>query len=274
MSELYKEVRMRFPDFKTKAVTFSFDDGAPEDREMVRILNEYGIRGTFNLNGGRLGSSDRISAEEIPELYEGHEVAAHSLTHPNLDELDLGGIAYQIVTDRRILEKAVGRPVQGFAYPNGLRETPGLVDTVRQCGIRYARTTKATHGFLLPEDPLRLDPTCIHYDPAFPELREQFFQPDDPDFPRRVRLKLFYIWGHSYEFRNAWDGLRRVCEAVAGKEEVWYATNGEIIDYMEAYRSLRRTVEGNILYNPTDKDVYIWTKDGEAVVPKGETVKV
>ena len=41
-----------FPGGKTKAVTFSYDDGIVSDKKLVKILNEYGMKGTFNVNSG------------------------------------------------------------------------------------------------------------------------------------------------------------------------------------------------------------------------------
>ena len=41
-----------FPGGKHKVLTMSYDDGRLEDRRLVELFNRYGIRGTFNLNGG------------------------------------------------------------------------------------------------------------------------------------------------------------------------------------------------------------------------------
>ena len=82
-----------------KFITFSFDDGTVQDRDTVRLLNKYGIRGTFNLNSGLFGNVHSIqrynktvdhtelTAEEAKELYKGHEIAVHTRTHPKLQNL-------------------------------------------------------------------------------------------------------------------------------------------------------------------------------------------
>ena len=41
-----------FPGGKRKAFTLSYDDAWPEDRPLIKLMNEYGIKGTFNLNSG------------------------------------------------------------------------------------------------------------------------------------------------------------------------------------------------------------------------------
>ena len=50
-----------FPGGKTKAFTMSYDDGTIHDRRFVRILNDCGIKATFNLNSGFFG-------QELPVL--------------------------------------------------------------------------------------------------------------------------------------------------------------------------------------------------------------
>ena len=39
-----------FPGGKFKALTMSYDDGYMEDIRLIEIFNQYGIKGTFNLN--------------------------------------------------------------------------------------------------------------------------------------------------------------------------------------------------------------------------------
>ena len=41
---------MCFPEGKTKALTFSYDDGEKQDIRLIQLFNKYGLKGTFNLN--------------------------------------------------------------------------------------------------------------------------------------------------------------------------------------------------------------------------------
>ena len=271
MSRSY-ELFLRFPEFKTRAVTFSYDDGDLSDRDMIAILNRYGMKATFNLNAGRIvDHPQRVQFEDFEEVYRGHEIASHTFTHPHLNNLDLGGIAYQIVKDRELLEEAVQKPVQGFAYPYGLKqEFPDMVNCLKCCGLRYARTIRNSHRFVLPEDFLRWDPTCHHEDPEFDQLADKFFKPDDLEHPWRIKLKLFFIWGHSREFNGNWELLDRICRRLANKENVWYATNGEIVDYVSAFYALRRSVNGKFIHNPTDVDLYVCVNKKDIILEKGK----
>ncbi len=272
------ELFFRFPGFKTKAVTLSYDDGYADDRKMVSVLNDYGIKCTFNINTGKVeGNSAKVQFDEFEELYCGHEVACHTFTHPFLDFLDLGSIAYQIMKDREKLEEVMHRPVEGLAYPYGLDEIPGMIDCVRSCGIRYGRATNATHKFHLPTDYLRWNPTCHQGDPELFKLAEEFLMPDDTEHPWRIRPQLFFIWGHSYEFgrSDTWNHLERICQTLGKKDNVWYATNGDIIDYISAFRALRRSVNSKYIYNPTNTDVYVSVgAEKDILLEKGKLTSV
>lgn len=267
------ELFLRYPDFKTKAVTFSYDDGRVQDRIIVEIFNRYRIKATFNLNSGMLSNSDTyVNLDEIKELYQGHEVASHSLSHPHFENLLTGGAAYQIVTDRNHLENILNKPVQGFAFPYGFVEEDNTYEMLKSCGIRYARTTISTHNFGLPDNPLCWNPTCHHSDKALKEIIQRFLSPDDIVHPWRIKLKLLYIWGHSYEFDNRWQELENICAMLSQRRDVWYATNSEIIDYISAYKQIRCSVNGRYIYNPTDKDIYLAVKNKEIIMKSGQTI--
>lgn len=275
---------LRYPNFREKAVTLSYDDGRVYDRKMVEILDRYGLRCTFNLNSAIVGSDDQyICPEEMPELYRNHEVAIHTLTHPYLQDLPLGNLAYQIMADRKNLEDIMHRPIQGMAYPFGLTEVPGMVDTIAACGIRYARSTADTGRFELPADFLRWAPTCFQASPKLWELIDAFNIPRDPNSPlRRRRPQLLFIWGHSYEYAQDWERLEEMCRRLSGHEEYWYATNGQIESYLTAARSLQFSADGKYVYNPTattvygctSADIFAQSEDKRVILPPGQAVEL
>ncbi|MEJ0000408.1 MAG: polysaccharide deacetylase family protein [Verrucomicrobiota bacterium] len=76
-----------FPGGRSKALTLSYDDGVKQDRRLVEIFNRYGLRGTFHLNSSTLGGENHLAGDELAALFRGHEVSAHSVTHPFLDQL-------------------------------------------------------------------------------------------------------------------------------------------------------------------------------------------
>lgn len=250
-----------FPDGKTKAFTMSYDDGTIHDRRLIDIMNRHGIRGTFNLNSAFLGDVMRgsgpsgewdiskVDPQEVATLYVGHEVAGHSLNHASPTDVGTSAFLYETIEDKAALERLTGKLVRGYAYPFGLYND-NAKQTLRLAGYHYARVVDTTGAFALPTDFLEWKATCHHNDEKLMELAEKFCAPA----PFALNTKLFYVWGHSYEFAgdNNWDRIEALCAYMQEHgADVWFATNIEIYDYVTAYRSLEYSAEGNLIYNPS-----------------------
>lgn len=249
----------RYPGGKRKALTLSYDDGSHQDYRLVEIMNRYGIRGTFHLNSGSLGQENRVKKQDVASLYQGHEVSCHTLDHPDLTLQPDCTILEEVLSDRRNLEQLTGYVVRGMSYPFGTH-SPRVVSLLRRLGIEYSRTTAAHQTFIPPENFLLWHPTCHHRDGCLAKL-EEFQQPRS-----WVLMPLFYLWGHSYEFdtNHNWDLIEEFCKRASGWEDVWYATNIEVCDYLRAVRSLHFSVEKNLVYNPAAVAVWIEV-EGEGV---------
>ena len=86
---------------------------------------------------------------------------------------------------------------------------------------------------------------------------------------------MMYVWGHSYEFErdNNWELIENFCKMMSDKDDIWYATNIEIVDYFEAFKRLEFTVNLDYVYNPTVTDVWITINSKhKVVIPAGQTV--
>lgn len=105
-----------FPGGKAKALTMSYDDGKLQDKRLIGIFNKYGIKATFNLNYGQVGERPRMTFEEMEGLYDGHEIATHTMTHPTIERCPLVEVAEELLEDRKGLEKWTGRIIRGHAY--------------------------------------------------------------------------------------------------------------------------------------------------------------
>lgn len=224
-----------------KAVTFSYDDGILQDKRLIRLLNKYGLKATFNINTGPLGNNDRIIGNgisvahvkptigEVKDIYEGHELAVHTLDHPNLSTLPDEEIIRQVEGDRLAIEKICGYKVVGMAYPGGTGcMNAHVADVIRNnTGVKYSRTTTSTYNFDLQDDLLQFNPTLYHFewDKLF-ELGEKFvaLKPDKP--------QIYYIWGHAYEFDfdlDYWDRFEEFCKLISGHDDILYCNNTEAL---------------------------------------------
>ena len=277
-----RNTNMRFPGGKAKALTLSYDDGVEQDIRLIEILDKYGIKATFNINSGSYSPEGqqfapgkihrRLSYSRVTDLYNknGHEVAVHAYTHPFLEQLSSPVVAYEIIKDRENLEAQFGCVVRGMAYPYGTYNDM-VVEVLRECGIAYSRTTKTTEKFTVPTDWLRLDPTCHHKNPRLMELAEKFVT----DEPNRAP-ELFYLWGHSYEFEEAdnWNVIEEFAAYIGGKEDIWYANNIDIYDYVKAYESLIYSVDASLVTNPSAKTVWVQRNKVIYEIAPGETKKL
>ena len=277
---MVKCMYLRFPNFRQKALTLSYDDGVTADKKLIDIMSKHGLKGTFNINSGKFateGGGFRLTQEEAVALYtgSGNEVAIHGVHHIPLTYVDSAMCINEIFTDRQSLERIFAKPVQGMAYANGVYNDE-VVDTLKKCGVLYARTTKSTEAFEIPEDWLRLPTTCHHKNPRLMELADLFLaEPAQRNFWTN-RAKLFYLWGHSYEFErdDNWERLETICEKLSGKEDIWYATNMEIHRYVTAQRKLVISADNSMVYNPSAIKVW-FSSNGEIYsVDGGETVYI
>lgn len=270
---------MRFPGFKRKTLTLSYDDGVVFDKKLIEIMDKHGLKGTFNINSGLFAKKEgerRLTKDEALALYKNspHEVAIHGEQHYSLTLVDEAVALNDVFTDRKNLEKMFGRIVKGMAYANGpFNDT--VVEILKKCGVNYARTVISTHAFEIPTDWLRLPATCHHNDPKLMELAKEFVEASSPYYWANT-CKMFYLWGHSYEFNdnNNWHIIEEFAAYMGGREDIWYATNGEIYDYVQAFNRLVFSAEGNRVYNPTATTLYINYFDKEYIIKPGETIEV
>lgn len=246
-SRLWEEGESRMAP--KKILTFSYDDGVTQDLRLIEILNRYHLKGTFNLNSGCLGQKNhfmcrgamvrhmRFTAGAAQRVYAGHEIAVHTLNHPNLTKMDDAEVIRQVREDQRALEAIAGYPITGMAYPEGgVNHDDRVVRLIREnTNLRYARTITSSYSFHPQQDLLRFAPTVYHIEwERMEELAEAFIhlKTDTP--------KLFYIWGHSYEFDidDSWERFERLCARLAFRRDMQYLTNRQAFDYIYAQHGL------------------------------------
>ena len=226
---------------KMKAITFSYDDAVTQDQRLIHLFDKYGLKGTFNLNSGLLGQPGSLVREdvtvahvkprvqEIAKIYAGHEVAAHTLTHPFLPKRSDEEIIEQVENDRLALSDIVGYEVVGFAYPGGgVNFDARVADVIRKnTGVNYARTTVSSGNFDVQDDLFVFKPSVYHHAEwdRMERLADEFLAltPDKP--------QIFYIWGHAYEFDiyNDWDRFETFLKKISGHSDIFYGTNKEVL---------------------------------------------
>ena len=150
------------------------------------------------------------------------------MTHPYLQIIENDDeIVREIEEDRINLEKIMGYKIVGMAYPGNGDDADRVAEIIKnRTAIKYARTTIPTHSFDLQDNLYQFNPTVHHddYDNLF-KLGEEFLKlkTDTP--------KLFYIWGHSFEFDifDDWDRFEEFLKLISGKDDIFYGTNSEVL---------------------------------------------
>ena len=227
---------------KMKAVTFSFDDGVTQDKRLIEIFDKYGLKCTFNLNSELLGrpgqlprldyrglpvSHNKVKPEDVKELYRNHEVAVHTLGHPNLIKVeDDAEVIRQVEQDRLNLSKLAGYEVVGMAYPCGPKNNDDRVAELikNNTGVKYARGFFSSHSFDMQDNLYRFKPTIHRGESIRYDVVKEFLETE------ATKPMLLYIWGHAYEFDvdDSWDEFEDFCKLISGHDDVFYGTNREI----------------------------------------------
>ena len=274
--------RMRFPGFLGKALTLSYDDCVQTDARLIEIMQKNGLKGTFNINSGLFAKEGtvypkgqafrRMSKKEAYALFKdsGMEIATHAFNHPHLESLTKAEITGEIMFDRVDIERETGVITRGHAYPYGTYSDT-VVECLKSCGMLYARGVCATNKFDIPKDFLRLQPTCHHKAGNLMELAKTFVEMQANNEPQ-----LFYLWGHSFEFEmdDNWHVIEQFAEFIGNKQDIWYATNTEIFEYIENYQKIITSADGYIVYNPTSVPLYFNAQGNDYKIEPNQQIKL
>ncbi len=234
-----------------KYFCWSFDDGLEQDKKIIEILKEYGMGATFNLNSGlygvktfegRIGNYGlkevpaegfnpavfhllpyvthfRIPEDEVCQVYEGFEIASHTVHHVHLNKCSEEERRAEIQDDIKALSEKFSQQVTGFAYPYGQGDKY-CTDILREAGVEHARILSTDTTFRFPEDPLRMPKTCWHIAENTFDTLNSFFQavPEEDDM-------FFLMFAHGYEFdfytkESNWDKFRRICDTVRRHDDI------------------------------------------------------
>jgi hypothetical protein len=177
--------------------------------------------------------------------------------------------------------------VRGLAYPNGSANDV-CIEMAKAAGLEYGRLAADRYsmvkaameydkdssapillgdatGFEIPSDYMRWLPTCHHnhdligFGKRFMELYKTQY------------LYMMYVWGHSFEFdkNNDWNIIEEFCEMIGGRDDIWYATNIEIVDYNTIFNNLQFTADNTYVFNPCAKSAWLKVNDEKLIEVKG-----
>lgn len=255
-------MRKLYPQGKRKAFNITYDDGVMQDIRFVELLNRYGLKGTFNLNSQLMEEEfswthpngmdvKRLGVDAGKGLYDGHEIASHTLTHPYMHDLPEFEVLRQLGEDKQRLESLFGREVKGFAVPFDYYSDL-IARTAELCGFEYARMSEFSLSYAPCADWYHWKTGVYHIMPELIPFVEGFLKTEQ-------ELAVCQIVGHSYDLdaENLWDTMEHICAVFAAQEDVWTCTNLELVRYLKAMAQFDGT-------NRSDMDLW-FEADGKLI---------
>jgi peptidoglycan/xylan/chitin deacetylase (PgdA/CDA1 family) len=140
----------------TRPIVITFDDGyRSQFATAAPILRSRGWVGVLDLEVRNTTRSWGVSEKQVRLLItDGWELAAHTLTHPDLTQLSAADLRHEVVGSRAALRATFEVPVDFFCYPAG-RLDDAVVAAVRSAG--YVGATTTAPGLATPADMFRLN---------------------------------------------------------------------------------------------------------------------
>ncbi len=257
----------------TKYFTISIDDGLEQDKNIVSILKEFGLKATFNLNSGLFGEQTeigrignlgmweiptrkfntdsfhlfkyaphhRIPKDELLQVYEGFEIASHTASHSRMPFLGKKATENEICGDLDALENLFGRKIRGLVFPYGLKNRY-CKEILKKRGILYARSVKRATDFRFPEDPYQTPMNCWHFQKDAFDLVDKFAAHETEED------SLFLLFAHGYELdfgteTSNWDHFRRLCERAARNDDfIFCGVEEAFIKHQKTNRNTSRAL--------------------------------
>lgn len=230
-------------------VTTSWDDGVKGDLGTIKLLERYGLKGTFYITVGNLNKKRFLSKIDVRDIFrQGHEIGAHTVTHPRLPLVPIQTARLEIERSKNMLEKMIDAEVVSFSYPKG-QYNKAVKKLVAQAGFKIARTTKA---FCVdrPEDPFEVG-TSISIEAYRIMLGTSFMRKflfrynlvkvilGARDWEKRAQIMfdiaykmngVWHLFGHAYQIKNERTKARleKILEYVANRSNVMYGSNKQI----------------------------------------------
>lgn len=284
-----ENVTFLYPNFREKAVTFSFDDLHDGDVKIIEAMDKYGVKGTFNLVTNKLAGYDE---GVIKARYANHEMANHSHSHLKMyllegesetvgsdtqEHMTTDEVTADIVRGQNEIKAMTGTEPAGFVWPyknpNKRTDYNEILEYIRnETGIEYIRPTETTRSFAIPTDWYQWQNTC-HQDEMEYFIKKLISEKENGS------LKLLAVWGHAFEMnpeyapdnknKVRYDDLERIF-SLLDRDDIWKATNKDVCLYLKAAEAAEINKADGKIINNTDTDLYA-SVNGEKVLIKAHS---
>ena len=227
-----------------KYFTICFDDGITQDLKIIEIFKKYGFTScTFFINTGLYGANwkqvgrmhdrpdvthIRFTKKELESgIYDGFDVAVHTLTHKALKAYDKNpkALRREVENDAENIYGITSVYPVGVAWPGGENDVTETTKKLvfENTSIRFARGAYSTHSFQLPTEFLMWQPTCSVRDPEILSYARSFIEAECTED------MLFFVWGHGYELDldDSYGMLDELIRMITEADDIVCVTNTE-----------------------------------------------
>jgi len=143
-----------------KSVTITFDDGYYNVyQNAYPLLKKYGLPATIFITTGYVQKQMPLNQiqlrmlgwNEIKEMSNNAvAIGTHTITHPNLEQVDLETAKEEILRSREEIQANIGKEVKYFSSPYG-KDNEDIVNLVRSMGFDYAFGSLSSKRFFRRE---------------------------------------------------------------------------------------------------------------------------
>ena len=264
-----------YPNGAKKALTLRFDDGAVSDRQMVKLLNNYKLKATFYPIAKYISNDGFVTKEEFRTLYDGHEIGNHTYSHidPRCNEMTSAEVKAELEKGKETLKTIWDGKIEGYAYVCSSYGNTGEEEykkILAETGHKYAIMGRENYSFEPNiNDRFDVGHSFRFSDDALIEKAKEYTEFN------AEKLSLFFTMAHSYEFDlpqydYGWNKVEEFFGIISNRDDIWYATNGEVIGYLLAAEEFAAHNCGkDIFENTTEYDIYLKSGNEIIVVPKG-----
>lgn len=203
-----------------KYFVFAIDDGTSFDKKVIEIFNRYHIKATFNLNSGLQDyvwykndfAVTRLNLEENKDIYKGHEVASHSLTHPFLTSLPDEGVYYEVKEDIENLKRIFNREIKTFSFPFDEFDER-CIEIIKNLCISHIILPKIDDSFKFPVDTFHIKVSSWNIDDAL--IKTERFIKDET-----AEIFIYLSHSYDYEYDQSYDKLEKLCQIVTKEKDI------------------------------------------------------
>ena len=199
----------------SKIFVLSFDDGTIWDERFIELLNKYNIPATFNLNSGLEDfvwyydnqPIQRIHIKDKAYMYEKHEIASHTYTHPYITTLTDEQLHQELYKDTTILKEIFNLDEIGFGVPFSWCNEREI--NIIKNYVSYIRLSEMTNEYQLPIDQYHIKIHGLYNDI---DIKEKIYNYANNE----LNDSLFVLCGHSYEFEmlNHWEYIEELLQYI------------------------------------------------------------